>query len=177
MNKFQIFKSGQSLVEVLIAFGVTVVLGVALISAGLVTQRASLSARNKSQATKLAQGYLEQVRIIRDLMGATAFNNLGSACYTVTNSSSSNPDQWSLGSGCTGGTAPCNVAAPYNGELIALNNVNYCRKITLSAASNGARPVQIDVSWKEGVNDRIVSAKTVLSKWCEGKVNTSGGSC
>lgn len=168
--------SGQSIIEVLVAFGVIVILGIALVSAGLLTQRTSISARNNTQATKLAQGYLEQVRVIRDVMGATAFNSVASGCYTISNSGNSDPAQWGLSSGCVG-TSPCNAASPYNGELVQLNNVNFCRKITLANLVGLGRTVTVDVTWKEGVNDRTITANTVLAKWCEGMINGTASPC
>ncbi len=167
-------KNGQSLIEVLVAFGVMVMVGMALITASLATQRTSNSARSKSQATELTQTYLEQVRVIRDIKG---FSYITNGCFTITNSSNSDPSQWSLASGCVG-TTPCNAAAPYNGELVPLNSINYCRKVTFYDIPGGvSKKAVVEVTWKEGTNDRSVSNETIISKWCGGQVKTDGSLC
>ena len=169
-------KSGQSIIEVLIAFAVTVVLGIALISAGLVTQRASISARNNSQATKLAQAYLEQVRVIRDVKGYTVFNGYSGppTCFTVGNDSSSDPSTWNLTTPC-----PDSSGAPNNltGQKVMFNSVDFYRKVTLGSPSATARDVTVTVAWVEGTNVRDVVAATVLSKWCEGQITGTGTPC
>src|SRR3990167_9128885 len=94
------FNVGQSLIEVIVAFAVVVVVGMALVSASLATQRNSISARNKSQATELAQQYLEQIRVIRDIKGFSGVNGysggLQANCWKINNSTSSDPNIWTL---------------------------------------------------------------------------------
>lgn len=168
-------KRGQSLIEVIVAFAVVALVGMALITATLATQKTAISARNKSQATELVQQYLEQVRAIRDINGYSYISGLGvpttNTCYKILNSTDPNPGLWTLNTSCTGAT-------PYNGELVQLNNIDYYRKITFSTLpTSTSAVVQIDVTWKEGTNDRSVSQQTVISKWCGGAVSVSGGAC
>jgi len=68
MRDYRNYK-GQTLIEVVVAVGVVVLLAVSLITTNLVTQKTSRSARNTTQATKLAQDYAEKIRIIRDRDG------------------------------------------------------------------------------------------------------------
>ena len=161
--------NGQSLIEVLVAFGVVVAVGMALITASLATQRTANSARNKTQATELAQQYLEQIRVIRDIKGFSGIPTSG--CKTVTNSSSSNPALWDVNTNCTG-------TPPADGELIPLNNINYYRKVTFFVITTfiSTRAVVL-VTWKEGVNDRSVTNETIISKWCGGQVDVTSGNC
>lgn len=170
--------SGQSIIEVLIAFGVIVVLGIALVSAGLLTQRTSISARNSTQATKLAQGYLEQVRVIRDVVGFTAFNSAyaDDTCYKVGNASSSDPATWNLAN-CSGSASTgCTGTPSTQGEEVVFNKVCFYRKVTLDNSTTTNMDVNVTVVWREGVNDRIITANTVLSKWCEGTITGQAGS-
>ena len=175
------WKRGQSLIEVLIAFAVVTLVGMAIISATLATQRTSISARSKSQATELVQQYLEQVRVIRDIGGFSLFVN--ATCYVIQGSHQTDPSQWSLSStsalpspqsgGCTG-------TSPYIGEIVNANNINYYRKITVSdltPVSTVSKKVVVVIAWKEGTNDRSVSNETIISKWCGGKVDTGGAAC
>ncbi len=160
---------GQSLIEVLVAFGVVVMVGMALITASLATQRTSISARNKSQATELAQQYLEQVRVIRDVKG---FSVPVTGCRTIDYSTSSNPALWAISSGvCTG-------LAPADGEQVTLNNIIYYRKVNFSViTTNLSTKAVVKVDWKEGTNDRSVSNETIISKWCGGAVSVAGSPC
>lgn len=89
-------KKGQSLVEVLVAIGIATLLGVALLSTAVLTQKASKSAQNTAYATKMEQEMLEELRIFRDQsknkLNAFPFNPLVSPplqpgysiCETVT---------------------------------------------------------------------------------------------
>lgn len=171
------YKSGQSLIEVLVAFGVVVIVGMALITASLATQRTSISARAKSQATELAQQYLEQVRVIRDING---FNN-NAGCFTIQGSQNPEPLTWTL----TNGTLPspqsggCLVGSGvYIGEVVPLNNINYYRRVTFTViTANVSKKAVVDVNWKEGTNDRSISQETILSAWCGGTVSIAGSPC
>src|SRR3990172_11075319 len=70
------FFGGQSLIEVVVSVGVAVLLAVSLITTSLITQKSSRSARNNSQATKLVQQTLEQLRVYRDRYGFAALPNV-----------------------------------------------------------------------------------------------------
>lgn len=176
------WKQGQSLIEVLIAFAVITLVGMALITATLATQRTSISARSKSQATELAQQYLEQVRVIRDINGYDAFitGKTNGTCYVIQNSHLSDPSQWQLTNVSTlispqlGG---CGGTSPLIGEIINANNINYYRKITFSGSGTTSRILTIDVNWMESTNNRNISQQTIISKWCGGKVDPGVGVC
>ncbi len=155
--------SGQSLIEVLIAFVVSVVIGIALVSAGLATQKSSISARNKSQATKLALEYLEKIRLMRDTNGFSTLTSSSTNCYTINNNSSTDPASWTLSS-----SAACTST---DGEAVTLNNTNFYRKLTITdITANVSKKVLVTVSWSEGINARSVSEETTLSQWCNGTI-------
>lgn len=172
LNSFK-FAGGQSLIEVLIAFTVSVVIGMALVSAGLATQRASISARNKSQATKLAQEYLEEIRLIRDVKGFSSFMQYGCWKIKTTDSGgveSTDPSVWTLAmlalSACHS-----TISQMTNADKSTLNNTVFYRELKLtSLVPSSSTKVSVQVYWQEGVNTRSVFAETVLSKWCEGAV-------
>lgn len=87
-------KKGQSLVEVLVAVGIAMMLGIALVSASVLTQKTSRSTQNTAYATKLAQELMEELRIYRDqsrdkLKAFQFYNGLapgGGICVGVPNS-------------------------------------------------------------------------------------------
>lgn len=180
--KFQIDRRGQSLIEVLVAFAVSVLVGVALITAGLATQKSSRSAKNETQATKLAQEYLEQARTYRDVNGFAVINALTNGnCYTI-NSTGSDPTLWTT-SACSG-AAPCNVASPsaLRGEVVTFNNVanvKFCRKILVAdtnpADTTHKRKITVEIGWQESGDTKTVTADTVLSQWCSANITSVAG--
>lgn len=172
---------GQSLIEVLIAFGVSVLIGVALITASLATQKAAQGARNQSQATKLGQEYMEKIRAIRDTSGygSTPFpSGPGSsstpACYRLNASSftSSDPTTWQM-------TSISCPASPFaSADSISVDKTTFYRWITLSEVVSGTpdttkEKVAVDVSWTEGTNSRNVHTESIFSAWCPGSITGS----
>lgn len=171
-------KKGQSLIEVMIAFTVSVVIGVALVTAGLATQRASISARNNSQATKLAQEYLEEIRLMRDVGGFPIPLNDGTAstvstliCYKFVTPGVGNPDIPKLVAITFGATCKVNLPAG-NDDTNTYNGVIFRRRLTPEAipSNTNATKFTVRVMWKEGTNNRIVTAETTLSQWCNGNI-------
>lgn len=180
-------RRGQSLIEVMIAFTVSVVIGIALVNAGLATQRASISARNNSQATKLAQEYLEDIRLIRDVAGYSAFDSptdprfqlsgFVDTCWRINTNSSTDPSAWRFTS-ISRNLAVCNPNTPYaNDEKVTLNNTVFSRRLVVHiVTTNLSRKFTAKVVWNEGTNIRSVNEETTLTQWCGGAV-TAGAAC
>lgn len=153
--------AGQSLVEVVVALGVVAALAVALVTTSLVTQRTSLQAKNNTQATKLAQQTIEQMRVLRDRKG---FDSLSTgSCFTL-NTTNSDPAMWTLPA-CSGATL--------NGEVVTLNNTDFRRKIAIATPSGTANQKQVivTVEWTDSGGNQKVTNTTILSN-CVGA--TSG---
>lgn len=170
-------RAGQTLIEVLIAFAVTVLIGVGLVSAGLSTQRAAASARNEAQATKLAQEYIERVRVMRDSRGWDDFKSSGLgdsngnfdvttpdpnviSTWVFANSWSNSAPTYCLGN--LGGSSPL------EGKSVKAGNTEFCRKVRVTNNSSTALgiSVAVEVGWKEGENIKSSKAETVISRWC-----------
>ncbi len=178
------FENGQSLIEVLVAFAISVLIGMALITAGLATQKSSRSAKNETQATKLAQEYLEQIRVIRDIKGFSAIPGPGS-CNTI-DSSNTDPSGWSVSStsvnplACTANPPCLGSPATMRGEKVAWNDtkVTFCRKFLVfdTATPDTVHKLKItsEVAWQEAGDTKTVTADTVLSLWCTGTVTGTG---
>lgn len=146
---------GQSLIEVIVSVGIAVILAIALISAGLISSKTARSARNNTQATKLAEQTIEQIRVFRDRQGFGALT-VGT-CYTL-NTSTSDPAGWSLS------TASCPA-----GEPITLNNMIFSRVFSIADVSTAVplaakRLVTVTVSWSDG-STQSVTNQTVFSQW------------
>lgn len=151
---------GQSMIEVLIAVGVTAALAVSLITTTLITQKTARSARNNSQATKLAQEYIEQVRILRDRKSFDYISSKVGDCWMLT-SADPNPDNWNLD--------PCPQGI--DGEVKILDNTTFIRKVDIdNSAGANKKLITSLVTWQEGSDTKIVSSKTFLSSWCTGGV-------
>ncbi len=167
------FMKGQSLIEVLIAFGVSVLIGVALITASLATQKAAQGARNQSQATKLAQEYMEQTRAIRDVNGyggsGLQVPNPSPACYTLNTADLQNPSGWTMSS------IACPAPPAFTGANIPVgtDKTTFYRWITITTIDTLKEKVAVDVSWAEGTNTRNVHTESIFSAWCPGSITGS----
>ena len=146
---------GQSLVEVIVAVAVVAALAVALVTTSLVTQKASRGSENNTQATKLVQENIEQIRVFRDRKGFSVLNN---GTYVCIRNSNQDPQNWALE------TLASNC--PNNG-VVALNQVNFNR--TLIVGNNGSSDrmksalVTVRVTWTDSSGVQTVSNNTVLS--------------
>src|SRR3990167_9633454 len=87
--------TGQSLVEVVVSIGIAVILAISLITTSLITQKSSRSARNNTQATKLVQQTLEQLRVYRDRHGFDALPAAAANICIDFNADTSDPSSWS----------------------------------------------------------------------------------
>lgn len=172
-------RRGQTLIEVLIAFAVTVIIGLGLVSAGLATQKAANAARNETQATKLAQEYAEKLRVLRDVKGWNLFiSYLDSGSgheYLLGSTESAIIKDWRLDNLTT--TAPCDEGAPspMRGEKITLDNVDFCRRIYVANYTAGSQSIlfRVEVGWKEGSNTRSAKAETNFSRWCNANIDSN----
>ena len=159
------FSGGQSLVEVVVSVGIAVILAISLITTSLITQKSSRSARNNSQATKLVQQTLEQIRVFRDrhppddpaVDDKLEFlpNAPTTTCYSL-DATSNDPDNWTLNS------ASCSTT-----QTITLDNTNFNRKIEMINQGLNAekRLITITISWDESGQTRSVKSQTFLSLW------------
>lgn len=149
--------SGQSLIEVVVSIGVAVILAISLITTSLITQKSARSARNNTQATKLVQQTLEQLRVLRDRKGFATFPSaLTSACFTF-NSTDSDPINWTL------------IQAPSCPSLlpISLDVTTFNRNIEMinHNADANKRLITVTVSWDESGQTKMVKSQTVLGLW------------
>ncbi len=145
---------GQSLIEVIVSVGIAVILAIALISAGLISNKTARSARNNTQATKLAEQAVEQIRVFRDRQGFSALSSIGNGNCFVLDTSSPDPAAWSLASGCP--------------EVINLDNVNFSRNFEVadtSPADVNKKLITVVVSWPESGGNQTVTSQTILSLW------------
>ena len=153
------FFGGQSLVEVVVSIGIAVMLAIALITTSLITQKSSRSARNNSQATKLVQQTLEQLRVLRDRKGfstATFPSASTTLCFTF-NSTDPDPINWALTSTvCT------------DLQTIALGTTDFKRKFEMinePLVTAEKRLITVTVSWDESGQTRSAKSQTFLSLW------------
>lgn len=145
---------GQTLIEVVVALGVVVALALSLVTTTLVTQKSSRSAKNNTQATKLVQQSIEQMRVLRDRKGFSYLNTVPpkNSCLVLT-STNPDPQSWSL-DGCPG-----------LGEIIPLDQTNFTRRIELATGTviDKNLKVQVTVTWLESGGSQTVSNTTLLS--------------
>lgn len=142
---------GQSLIEVIVSVGIAVILAIALISAGLISNKAARSARNNTQATKLTEQAIEQIRVFRDRQGYGALTN-EPTCYLI-NMPGADPATWTLTtSGCP--------------QTITQGNVDFSRKLTIvDGASANTKLITATVTWADSGGTQTVTSQTILSLW------------
>ncbi|MBI2599189.1 type II secretion system protein [Candidatus Curtissbacteria bacterium] len=169
MRQNRKIESGQSLIEVVVALGVVTALAVSLVATTLFVQRASEGARNNTQATKLVQQNIEQIRIFRD-RNASGFDALpASGCYTL-NTTNPNPAAWTLA-----GLSACSPIPPAGSEAIILNNTTFSRWFSFASDSSTKKTVVVTVSWTDSGGVQQVVNWTFLSKPCSGQIGEGGG--
>ena len=149
------FLGGQSLIEVVVSIGIAVMLAISLITTSLITQKSSRSARNNSQATKLVQETMEQLRVFRDRKGFDQLPNSGTTVCVDLNADSTEPLDWTLQP-----IGPCPIL-----ETIPLNNTNFDRKIEIINDGANKRLITLTISWDESGQTRSVKSQTFLGLW------------
>ncbi|MCL4366052.1 hypothetical protein M1437_02390 [Patescibacteria group bacterium] len=90
-------EKGQSLVEVIVAIVVSILVIQALVIVTILSIRNASFSKNSAQATKLAQGGIEQIRILRDRDGSGSVNYGVSPNPTASKFS----DLWGISFDCT----------------------------------------------------------------------------
>lgn len=160
-------RKGQSLIEVIIGVGVAVMLAISLITTSLITQRTARSARNNTQATKLAQEYIEQIRVFRDRKGFSALSD-GDCLIIVKGSTPEIPDTWSLSN------TNCQPlpGEDKDGEKITLNGVKFYKSVKIVPEAGSPtikRTITVTIRWNEtsGENsgEKVVNSQTILTRW------------
>lgn len=162
---------GQSMIEVVVGIGVATLLSVALISTTLYTQKLSRSAKNNTQATKLAQESIEKVRIFRDrkLNGFTALPSSGCATLDSTNA---DPGVWTLPTflpcppPLTAGVTPSGV------QPVILDQVTFIRWLQFGSPTDSVdrKSVTVYVGWQEATSWQLVTNTTFLSNAFTGQI-------
>lgn len=143
-------KHGQSLVEVVIALGVVVILAVSLVSASLIVQRSARNAKNNTQATKLVQQTIEQLRVLRDRRGFSIIDSNGT--YYCIKNTSLTPDNWQL------------EPVAGNCPVVTLDKINFSPMFTIENGANvKQKKITVTVSWTDSSGTQKVSNVTNLS--------------
>ncbi|OGE08917.1 hypothetical protein A3A60_01010 [Candidatus Curtissbacteria bacterium RIFCSPLOWO2_01_FULL_42_26] len=142
-------RRGQSLIEVVVSAGISVILAIALISTSLIVQKSARAAKNNTQATKLAQESIEQMRVFRDRKGFDALTI--STCLALKDADQADISMWSLTevAGCS--------------ESIA--GTFFKREISIQDKGINNKLVTVNIKWSESGGEKFVSSQTILSKW------------
>lgn len=168
--------SGQSMIEVVVGIGVATLLSIALISTTIYTQKMSRSAKNNTQATKLAQESIEKVRILRD-RGSGGFSYLPNTGCGILDSSNADPSAWTV-STITCPSSPV-TSTPSGTQSVTLDLMTYYRWIAFAGPTASKKTVVVNVAWQEGASWRTVINTTYLSNTCTGAIgpNASPSLC
>ena len=151
--------NGQSLIEVVIALGVLIALAVSLVATSLITQKSARNAKNNTQATKLVQQSIEQLRIFRDRQGFSALVN--SDCWDMINTSDVDVANWKLANSTSSPSSTCP-------GVITLDKTDFSRKIIIENPPSPldplkAKKITVTVEWTDSGGTQKVSNVTNLS--------------
>ncbi len=142
---------GQSLIEVIVSVGIAAILAVAIISASLVSNKTARTARSNAQATKLAEEYIEEIRVFRDRQGYGALSN--NSCYII-NMPSSDPSSWTL---TDGGSCP---------QTLVEGGMNFTRQLAIADGTDlNTKLITATVQWIDSGGTQTVTSHTILSLW------------
>lgn len=162
------YKTGQSLMEVVVAMALVIAAAIALVATSIFTQKTSRSANAQTQATKLVEENIEQIRVLRDRKGYGAIDFNLSCMVLLPIPSGSNIDSWRL-SPCSSSTTPPTT----NGEVIAPSSNNltsFIRRVSVLNSGPDKKEVKVSVFWEESGGTKSVSSVTFFSR-------CFGGSC
>jgi len=142
---------GQSLIEVIVSVGIAVIMAIAIISASLISNKTARTARSSTQATKLAEEYIEEIRVFRDRSGYSALSN--DNCYLINMPSESDPGTWTLTtSGCP--------------QTITQSGVDFSRRLIIADGSSAyTKLITAKVTWVDSGGTQTVTSQTILSQW------------
>lgn len=164
------FRAGQSLIEVVVSLAVVVLLAVSLVSTSIFVQKASKSAQNNTQASKLVQQNIEEIRIFRD-RNPSGFDALPSSGCDKLVATDPNPANWTLSS-----LSSC-ATPPPGAEVVVLNNRTFNRWLSFASPNSNEKSITVVVSWTDSSGLQSVSNATFLSRPCTGQIGGSASPC
>lgn len=161
------------MIEVVVGLGIATILTVALISTTVYTQKLSRSAKNRAQATKLAQQAVEQIRSFRDSQTG-GFANLPSSSNTCYYDTTLGPLVWTFSvppptvSPCVDPptTIPTPVETITPGPGSASSDVTFSRWVRFTNISATRKDFTVYVAWTGSSGLEYVTNSSSLSLPC-----------
>lgn len=153
-------QKGQSLIEVLVVLAITSIMLVALIMIILASLKNAQFAQNQTQATKLAQNTIDQIRILRD---NNKNGTLDTACFV---------ELWNTSTHyCT--TADCYYRLTTLGDYLENKGTTsfkdslgggFSRQIKISQPIGTNIKLTVEVFWTDSSGEHSSNLETVLTK-------------
>jgi len=169
------------MIEVVVGLGIATLLAVALISTTIYTEKLSRAAKNRTQASKLVQQAVEQLRGFRDSQtgGFSLLAPTGLGCYYDTNN---DPTAWTF----SGAVTPCGAVSPPcsspttaiipttpspGSEQIqpsgsASSDVIFSRWVQFTCITTNQKTFTVFVAWQGSSGVEYVSSASSLSNPC-----------
>lgn len=139
-------RQGQSLVEAIVAIGITVLVITGLMVLAVGAVRSATLTKNRSLAVQYAQEGLEALRSVRDRDFAEV--PVGGGTYP-------NRLVWT---GSAWSTLP-------GKETITASNINYNRSFTSTLVSAGKLKIAMTAAWTDSAGAHTVDLTTYLTDW------------
>jgi len=139
---------GQSLIEVVVAVGITTLLLVALLSAVSISIKNSRVAKNRTIAVELAQQGVELMRTYRDYNWTVFLAQATGTSYDL-------PTNWTV-------TSDFNVCPT---DFAIFDIFKRCVTLTKIGIDDDRIELEVVVSWQEGSKLDQIAQSSQLSKW------------
>ncbi|NTV31169.1 hypothetical protein HGA91_04310 [candidate division WWE3 bacterium] len=163
MKTFRLNNTGISLIEIVIAAGLLLLVGAALVQLGISSLRTADSSRTRAIALQLADESLEISRYIRDNDPNTFFTLSGNYSINTTTdaftSSNCNPTSTPFSPPASNS---CEVSMSLSGAPITFWRVVNIRNTT---GLTNAKDVTAYVFWNNEGTYSNVSTSTILTRW------------
>lgn len=179
LTKFK--QSGQSLLEITITLGISVVIILAIAITTIQGLLSSQLSQNQTQATKYAQEGLEKIRLLKTSNVGITIRDLGQTYFWVADAPATSLI-WNLNvlnvltegdlktvfefpPNCVGlQCVPVNVDSQNDpGEQVPFPNGRFYRKITMVKSADNSLKVTAVVTWKDVSGDHESRLVTVLT--------------
>lgn len=149
--KFSYYQAGQSLVETVVALGVIVLVISAMVSLGIVSLRATSSAKFAAIAKNLADEELELLRVYRDNVPWSTFETAIGNCSITTCYVSLGP--------------PISITSAIT-ETVTSGGIDFTRWFTVDATADVIYIVS-NARWTDFGGEHTTTAETFFAPWRE----------
>jgi len=144
VNYFSKNKSGQSLIEVVVAVGMMALLLTTILALVALSVKNSRVAKDRAQAVSLAQEGVELMRTYRDYSWTEFIGKANGSNYAL-------PEDWTIGTGLS--------------DTCPISTSSFFKRCVVLSQNPTPVTVNVVISWKEGAQTYQTNQETHLTLW------------